>query len=104
MFPTWVALASLGLVLWLYYGGTAPAAREREELLRIEAELLDLRDRMDAAITAVRLGRTADTTWDLQSLLVAIDQRGYTPAELCAAFPAAAGELPSGARRRPGQR
>lgn len=104
MFPTWVALVSLGLVLWLYYSGTAPAAREREELLQVETELLDLRDRMEHAIAAVRLGRTADTQWDLQSLLVAIDQRGYTPAELCAAFPAGSSELPNPAARRPRNR
>jgi hypothetical protein len=104
MFPAWVALVSLGLVLWLYYSGTAPAAREREELVRLQTELLDLRDQLEATIAAVRLGRTAGATWDLQSLLVAIDQRGYTPAELCAAFPAADQDLPTPPGRRPRNR
>lgn len=94
-FPYWVALCSLGLVLWLFFSNTVPALHEREELQKLEHELRDLKTRFDAAITAARLGRGPTAESDLQSLFVAIDQRGYTPAELAAAFPAPApGSLP----------
>lgn len=86
-FPHWVALCSLGLVLWLFFGNTVPAMHEREELRLLQDELLDLRRRYETAIVAARLGQGGRTDHDLQGLLVAIDQRGYTPAELCAAYP-----------------
>lgn len=86
-FPHWVALGSLGLVLWLFFGNTVPAMHEREELRSLQDELLDLRRRYAAAIVEARLGQGGSTDYDLQGLFVAIDQRGYTPAELCAAYP-----------------
>ncbi len=89
-FPHWVALCSLGLVLWLFFGNTVPALHEREQLRTLQDELVDLRRRYDAAIIDARLGRGSTSDYDLQGLFVAIDQRGYTPAELCAAYPAGA--------------
>ena len=86
-FPHWVALCSLGLVLWLFFGNTVPALHEREELRTLHEELLSLRQRYDAAIIEARLGRGSTSDYDLQGLFVAIDQRGYTPAELCASYP-----------------
>jgi len=87
-FPHWVALSSLGLVLWLYYGNTVPALHERDQLEALQGDLADLRARYDAAIRDARLGRALNADVDLQALFLAIDRRGYTPAELCAAHPA----------------
>jgi hypothetical protein len=88
-FPRWVALFSLGFVLWLFFANAVPAMRERSQLQAHAAELVDLRDRFDVAITEARLGVGQRVHQDLQALLVAIDQHGFTPAELCAAYPAA---------------
>ncbi len=87
-FPRWVALASLVVVLWLFFSNTAPAMRERTELQGVLADLGQLRRQADAVITERRLGLSSDRNLDLQALLVAIDQQGLTPAELCAAHPA----------------
>jgi hypothetical protein len=86
-FPNWVALASLGLALWLFFGNAVPAMRERTELKSLAEELASLRRQYDTWITEARLGRGANAQSDLQSLLLAIDQQGFTPAELCAAYP-----------------
>ena len=86
-FPHWVALCSLGLVLWLFFANTVPALHERDELRGLQDELTELRKRYDTAILDARAGQGAAAQMDLQSLFVAIDQRGYTPAELCATFP-----------------
>ena len=88
-FPRWVALSSLAFVLWLFFANAVPAMRERSQLQAHAAELVDLRDRFDVAITEARLGCGQRVHQDLQALLVAIDQHGFTPAELCAAYPAA---------------
>jgi hypothetical protein len=88
-FPHWVALASLGFVLWLFFANTVPALRERQELQAHEQALRRLRADYDAAIEQARLGTGPDAHYDLQALLVAIDQCGFTPAELCAAYPRA---------------
>lgn len=86
-FPHWVALGSLGLVLWLFFANTVPALHERDALRGLQDELTELRKRYDTAILETRAGQGAANQCDLQSLFVAIDQRGYTPAELCAMFP-----------------
>ena len=86
-FPRWVALASLGVALWLFFANAVPAVRERAELDALGADLGKLRQGYDAAITEARLGRGTNADVDLQSLLVAIDHLGMTPAELCAAHP-----------------
>jgi len=86
-FPQWVAGCSLGLGLWLYFGNTVPALRDRAELAVMENDLALLRQRYDTAIGEARLGQGATADFDLQSLFVAIDQKGYTPAEFCAAYP-----------------
>ncbi len=87
LFPYWVAMASLLLAVWLYFGNTGPAARERDELQRVADDLTDLRRRFDDAIHERRLGLAEDHHLDLQAVLVAIDQQGLTPAELCATHP-----------------
>ena len=86
-FPHWVALASLAFVLWLFFANTVPALRERQELNAHEQDLRQLRTDYDAAIAEARLGVGPNAHFDLQALLVAIDQCGFTPAELCAAYP-----------------
>lgn len=102
-FPRWVALSSLAAVLWLFFANAVPAMRERSELQAHAAELFRLRDDYDVAITDARLGVGQRGHCDLQALLVAIDQHGFTPAELCAAYPAARpdaarGQTPAPAR------
>ena len=92
-FPHWVALGSLAFVLWLFFGNTVPALRERQELLAHAESLAALRADYDAAIQEARLGVGPNAHYDLQALLVAIDQRGYTPLELCAAYPENPGKL-----------
>jgi hypothetical protein len=86
-FPHWVALASLAFVLWLFFANTVPALRERQELRAHDQALVRLRADYDAAIAEARLGIGPNAHHDLQALLVAIDQCGFTPAELCAAYP-----------------
>jgi hypothetical protein len=86
-FPQWVAAGSLVFVLWLFFGNTVPALHEREELRAHAGELARLRASYDAAIQEARLGVGPNAHYDLQALLVAIDQRGFTPLELCAAYP-----------------
>ncbi len=86
-FPFWVALASLVVAAWLYTSAAIPAVQERAHLRTLHADFTALRARYDTAITEVRLGRSPGANWDLQSLFVAIDQHGYTPAELAAAYP-----------------
>ncbi len=86
-FPQWVALGSLALVLWLFFANTAPAMREQQELGQLHVDLQKLRQQYDQVIAETRLGAGAQGDSDVQGLLVAIDLQGYTPAELCAAFP-----------------
>lgn len=89
-FPFWVAIGSLAIAGWLYAAAALPAVQERRQLRQRHEQLTELRAQADQAITEVRLGRSPGETWDLQSLFVAIDQHGYTPAELAAAYPEAA--------------
>lgn len=86
-FPRWIALLSLVVVLWLFFGNTMPAAQERTELQDVLHHLDDLQRQFEAAITTRRLSMTDQNTIDLQAVLVAIDQHGLTPAELCATHP-----------------
>lgn len=105
-FPYWVALGSLAFVLLLFFSNTAEALREREVLDELSTDLVQLRGQYESAIGELlqqaRLGRVppaggsgsagagnlgSGPRFDLQALLVAIDQQGYTPLELCAAHP-----------------
>jgi hypothetical protein len=86
-FPYWVALASLGFALLLFFTSTVPALREQQGLRDLQQELVGLRRQYDDAIRAASLGLGPRSNYDLQSLLVAIDQQGFTPLELCAAYP-----------------
>lgn len=86
-FPQWVAVGSLAFVLWLFFGNTVPALREREELHQHAGELAQRRADYEAAIQEARLGVGPNAHFDLQALLVAIDQRGFTPFELAIAYP-----------------
>jgi len=94
-FPLWVTVCSLGVGLWLYFGNTVPALRDRDELVSLASDLAVLRQQYDTAIVEARAGHGATADFDLQSLFVAIDQKGYTPAEFCAAYPS--GEPDGGA-------
>jgi len=84
-FPYWVAMGSLLFVLLLFFTNTVPALEERQNLTATHRELIDLRqqyeDAIDSAAQLAGLGTGPDSC-DLQSLLVAIDQQGYTPLEL----------------------
>lgn len=101
MFPHWVALASLTAALWLFFANAVPAARERAELETLGADLGQLRDQYDAAIHAARLGLGDASRQDLQALLVAIDEMGLTPAELCALHPDTEADPPAGRTKFP---
>lgn len=89
-FPQWVALCSLGLGVWLYFGNTVPAMHDRDALQALEVDLGTLRQQYDAAIGLARLGHGGTADFDSQALFVAIDKKGYTPAEFCAAYPSSA--------------
>lgn len=86
-FPHWVALLSLGFALTLFFANTVPALRERDGLEQVDGELKDLVRRYDDAIRQTQLGVGGASEYDLQSLLVAMDHLGYTPYELCRAYP-----------------
>lgn len=86
-FPGWVALASLVAALWLFFANAIPAQKEREELRDLANEVWRLRGEADGKIAETRLARGPNAHQDLQALLVAIDRLGFTPAELCAAYP-----------------
>jgi hypothetical protein len=86
-FPHWVALGSLAFVLWLFFSNLVPALRDRDQLEAVARDLVALRRNYDAAIQEARLGLGPNAHYDLQALLVAIDQQGYTPFELCLAYP-----------------
>lgn len=82
--PLWIAGLCCLAAAALVFGNTLPALEERRELDHAEAELDTLRRRHDNAIETARLaGARGDATaaLDLQSLFVAIDQKGYTVAE-----------------------
>lgn len=85
-FPHWVALGSLVFVLAMFFSNTVPALRERESLQDLQVRLAGLRDQFEDAIEQTRkqaqLGQKPDASFDLQSLLVAIDQQNATPLEL----------------------
>ena len=97
-FPHWVALMSLGFALTLFLANTVPALRERDGLQDVDVELSDLVLRYEEAIRQTQLGAGGASKYDLQSLLVAIDHLGYTPRELCRAYPEAP---PGDARSQP---
>lgn len=85
-FPQWVAWSSLVLALALFFGNTVGAVRERNRLRALGADLHQLRQRYDEALLATRPASPTSSA-DLQTLLVAIDQLGLTPAELLASWP-----------------
>ncbi|MCR9245576.1 MAG: hypothetical protein NXI31_11130 [bacterium] len=86
--PLWVAVACCVAATFLVFGNTLPALEERRELDHVETDLATLHRRYAEAIQLARLaGARGDSApeLDLQSLFVAIDQKGYTVAEFCAA-------------------
>lgn len=99
-FPHWVALMSLGFALTLFFANTVPALRERDGLAEVDRELAVLVQRYEEAIRQSRLGVGDASEYDLQSLLVAIDHLGYTPQELCRAYPDTSEEPDAPARPR----
>ncbi|MBL8731542.1 MAG: hypothetical protein JNN13_04145 [Planctomycetes bacterium] len=86
-FPKWVVLACLAFGTWQFFTNTLPAVREGQALRDLAGDLMTLRRQYDEAIQQTRLAVGENNRFDLQAVLVAIDQQGYTPAELCAAFP-----------------
>jgi hypothetical protein len=86
-FPFWVALCSLATALVLFFFNTAPALEEQRQLREVAEEVSDLKRRYEDAIRDARFTVGSRLDYDLQSLLVAIDQHGYTPLELCMAYP-----------------
>jgi hypothetical protein len=92
LFPPVVAWGSLALALLLFFGNTVPAVRERAALRATAVELQQLRSRYDAALADALPGTpgAGAPPEDLQSVLVAIDRIGWTPAELLRAYPAPA--------------
>ena len=92
-FPYWVTLGSLALALWLFFRHTVPAVHDRADLRATADQLRQLRRDYDGAIQQARLGVGPNAHYDLQALLVAIDQRGFTPYELCATYPERASKV-----------
>lgn len=89
--PLWIAVACCAAAAMLVFGNTMPAMQERSDLELVEAELEGLMRRYEQDTRVARLSGargTAAQPLDLQSLFVAIDQKGYTIAEFCAAYPA----------------
>lgn len=87
-FPWVVAWIGLAVAVVLFFSNTVPAVRERGELRATAADLQNLRQQYDAAIahaTAALPGPKGEQ--DLQSILVAIDRIGWTPAELLRCYP-----------------
>ncbi|MCA8950481.1 MAG: hypothetical protein KDE27_13330 [Planctomycetes bacterium] len=86
--PLWIALCCCAGAAALVFGNTLPALQERRDLEQLDLDLHTLSRRYDEAIRQARLaGARGDGApgLDLQSLFVAIDQKGYTVAEFCAA-------------------
>lgn len=87
-FPTVVAWGSLLLAVLVFFGNAVPALRERADLRATRARLQELREQYDRALASAWASapghRGAD---DLQSVLVAIDQIGWTPEELLRSHP-----------------
>lgn len=94
-FPHWVALGSLVFVLAMFFSNTVPALRERQSLSDLRTQLVGLQQQFESAIVLTarqaRLGTARpgahpgdgpDQNFDLQSVLVAIDEHGLTPLEL----------------------
>lgn len=99
-FPQVVAWLGLAIALLLFCGNTVPALRDRAELRATASDLQLLRSQYDAAIAHAIAGTPgASGQQDLQSVLVAIDRIGWTPAELLSCYPpvkpAAAGDAPT---------
>jgi hypothetical protein len=90
-FPHWVAIGSLVFVLAMFFSNTVPALRERQGLAGLQAQLVNLQQQFETAIEqtarqahlgTARHGNEPDGNFDLQSLLVAIDEHNLTPLEL----------------------
>lgn len=80
-FPALVALGSLVLALLLFLDSTVPALKERRELLRLEADRVELLRQLAREATAFALRRTG-LSRDIQTILVELDRQGIYPAEL----------------------
>ncbi len=80
-FAVAVALAAVAATIGVYFAWTQPALAEYERIDAVEAGQLRLRAELRSALEATRQRQLA-LTWDLQTVLVAIDEAGATPAEL----------------------
>jgi hypothetical protein len=104
-FPHWVAIGSLVFVLAMFFSNTVPALRERQGLTDLQSQLTGLQQQFETAIEqtaqqahlgTARQGEEPDGNFDLQSLLVAIDEHDLTPLELWQQY----GESPKRAEER----
>jgi len=87
-FPWLVAWLGLAVAVVLFFSNTVPAVRDRQELRATATDLKALLQKYEAAIahaTAALPGPQGEQ--DLQSVLVAIDRIGWTPAELLRCYP-----------------
>jgi hypothetical protein len=80
-FPALVAVGSLALALLLFLQSTVPALKERQELLRLEADRREQGRELVKEATAFALRRTA-LSRDIQTVLVELDRQGIYPQEL----------------------
>lgn len=104
-FPHWVAIGSLVFVLAMFFSNTVPALRERQGLTNLQSQLSGLQQQFETAIEqtaqqahlgTARQGEEPDGNFDLQSLLVAIDEHNLTPLELWQQY----GETPKDGEER----
>ncbi len=90
-FPTIVAWFCLILSGLLFFRDTVPALRERHHLQATQQDLHRLRADFETALARERAATPEGATeFDLQSVLVAIDRIGWTPAELLSSYAAPA--------------
>ncbi len=85
-FPMLVTFGAFAAALLLFLTNMAPALRERQLLERAELDQARLRHEYVHRLAELRT-RENSRDRDLQSLLVAIDSLGLTPAELLALHP-----------------
>lgn len=81
VFSLLITLLCVGAGTALFLYSTTPALREHTWLSGVAREQTKLRDALRAHIAALRAKESA-LQWDVQTLLLAIDDLGLTPTEL----------------------
>ncbi|MEZ5963504.1 MAG: hypothetical protein R3F56_06630 [Planctomycetota bacterium] len=85
-FSAAVAVFCTALGAVLFFTNMTPAARERAQLQAVEDAHAHMRAELGRRLTDLR-SRTESLGWDPQTLLLAIDDAGLTPAELLGEAP-----------------